>query len=61
MSQTMERRGLFFKAMQTSGEVDWKELELLGGALQGVGWSREKDTCPPTGCDGGQGGHGHRG
>ena len=43
MVQIMERGGLYFKAMQKSGEPDDEQLELLGGAVLGLGWSSEKD------------------
>ena len=43
MTQIMENGGLHFKAMQRSGEPDGDELELLGGAVLGVGWRSEKD------------------
>ena len=43
MPQIMEKGGLYFKAMQRSGEEDGEALELLGGAVLGVGWSSERD------------------
>ena len=43
MPQIMEEGGLYFKAMQRSGEADGEALELLGGAVLGVGWSSERD------------------
>ena len=43
MVQIMEKGGLFFKAMQMSGELDEEQLELLGGAVLGIGWSSERD------------------
>ena len=39
----MERGGLYFKAMQKSGHPDKEQLELLGGAVLGLGWSSKKD------------------
>ena len=43
MVQIMEKGGLYFKAMQMSGELDDDQLELLGGAVLGLGWSSERD------------------
>ena len=43
MVQIMEKGGLYFKAMQKSGEPDDEQLELLGGAVLGLGWSSERD------------------
>ena len=43
MVQIMERGGLYFKAMQKSGDQDNEQLELLGGAVLGLGWSSERD------------------
>ena len=43
MVQIMERGGLYFKAMQKSGDQDNEQLELLGGAVLGLGLSSERD------------------